>query len=93
MYWMIQGSLPGRDKMFLFSTMFTPACGPTELPIQWVTGFSRSIHINIKKMPISFIMSAQLSVCNGMDHTGQNFTKFDTGDYCENLLRNSRIWF
>jgi hypothetical protein len=87
MDWMIQGS--DRDKIFLFSTRFTPACGPTELPIQWVPGFIRSTHINSKKVPVSFVLSA----CNGMAHTGQNFMKFDNGNLCENLFRNSRIWF
>jgi hypothetical protein len=32
------GSISGRVKIFLFSTMFRPDLGPTQRPIQWVPG-------------------------------------------------------
>jgi hypothetical protein len=30
--------IPGRGKIFLFSTASIPALGPTQLPVQWVPG-------------------------------------------------------
>jgi hypothetical protein len=33
-----RGSIPGRDKIFLFSIASRPALGPTQRPIQWVPG-------------------------------------------------------
>jgi hypothetical protein len=33
-----QGWIPGRGKMFLFSTMSRAVLGPTQPPIQWVQG-------------------------------------------------------
>jgi hypothetical protein len=33
-----RSSSPGKGKNFYFSTMFRPALGPTQLPIQWVPG-------------------------------------------------------
>jgi hypothetical protein len=32
------GSIPGRCKIFVFSTAFRPALGPTQTTIQWVLG-------------------------------------------------------
>jgi hypothetical protein len=32
-----RGSNPGRGKIFLFSTSSTPAPGPNQPPIQWVS--------------------------------------------------------
>jgi hypothetical protein len=34
----LQGSIPGRGNIFLFSTAYRPALGPTHPPIQWVPG-------------------------------------------------------
>jgi hypothetical protein len=31
-----QGSIPGRGKIFLFSTASRPVLGPTQPPIQWI---------------------------------------------------------
>jgi hypothetical protein len=33
-----RGSIPGRDKFFIFSIASTPALGPTQPPIQLVLG-------------------------------------------------------
>jgi hypothetical protein len=33
-----RGSIPGRGKIFLFSIASRPPLGPTEPPIQWVSG-------------------------------------------------------
>jgi hypothetical protein len=35
-----KGSIPGRDKMFFYSTASRPALGPTQPPIQWVSRIS-----------------------------------------------------
>jgi hypothetical protein len=32
-----QNSIPSRGKNFLFSITSSPALGPTQLPIQWIT--------------------------------------------------------
>jgi hypothetical protein len=35
-----RGSIPGRGKGFLpLASVFTPALGPTQPPVQWVPGF------------------------------------------------------
>jgi hypothetical protein len=33
-----RSSIPGLGKRFLYSTASRPALGPTQPPIQWVTG-------------------------------------------------------
>jgi hypothetical protein len=33
-----RGSIPGRGKIFLFSTTSGPPMGPTQSPIQWAVG-------------------------------------------------------
>jgi hypothetical protein len=39
MCWVIGCSSPGRGwRIFIFATASRPALGPTQLPIQWVTG-------------------------------------------------------
>jgi hypothetical protein len=34
----VQGSIPGRGKIFLFSEASRPALGPIQPPIEWVPG-------------------------------------------------------
>jgi hypothetical protein len=33
-----RGTIPGTDKMFLFSVASRPALGPNQLPKQWIQG-------------------------------------------------------
>ena len=44
----------------------------------------------LHKMPVAFVMSVHLSMCNIALPTGQTSVKFDIEGFCENLQRKSR---
>jgi hypothetical protein len=56
-----RGSIPGRGKIFPFSTASRPALGPIQYPPQWVTGsISPGINFPGRETDSSLLSSAEV---------------------------------